>query len=618
MRSSGTIRLHLLALGALCAITFFVGLTTHGLTNWQEAQRALVAREMAARGDWLVPTINGEPYLAKPPMIYWAQLALAGLRGGEPGALDLRLAVALAATVGILATYFIGRRILADALPAESGPDAARIGAFWAAATLGTGILYVRSGRIGELDILLVPFVVLAVGWVWGVGKRAESTDQRSGVRPPLTLPQSLLAALPAAAAATGAILTKGPPGLLVIALAAYGSTILNSAWRGDASPRRGTRGWIGAGMGLAAAIALSVVAAPAPGSVNEVLGLMLLAGGLAWVGAEIARANWPDVLRIWSRTHPVIVLGVPLLALWGWSRLVARRIGEEAVRAAAVDEAGENLRLWVLESPVRNLEGAAYGVGLASILAIITLIWLARRRPALGPGWAVLAAWLGLSLLAFSALGKGVPRYLTPVWPAIALVGGLGVAMAAGGKFRVQSSKFKWGAEARRLRVGLGVTVALLAVGQGLWYGYGREALYPWRSPRALLAELSGAGYSANELPPLTLDIWTPALDYYAGAHAQSYASDAPSVAVAGVHPRPLEQLRADLEAAAAAGAPHSPWRIMLIRETPHPEGPEIPPLERLHRAGLMTQTLPVESEWRIDNNRTRVVAVRVAPAPG
>src|SRR5690606_9868631 len=74
--SSGTFRRDLLALGALCAVTFFVGLTTHGLTNWQEAQRALVAQDMAQRGDWLVPTVNGAPYLAKPPLIYWAQLAL--------------------------------------------------------------------------------------------------------------------------------------------------------------------------------------------------------------------------------------------------------------------------------------------------------------------------------------------------------------------------------------------------------------------------------------------------------------------------------------------------------------------------------------------------------------
>src|SRR5690606_5322492 len=52
VKRSGTLRVHLLALGALCAVTFFIGLTTHGLTNWQEAQRALVAREMAQRGDW--------------------------------------------------------------------------------------------------------------------------------------------------------------------------------------------------------------------------------------------------------------------------------------------------------------------------------------------------------------------------------------------------------------------------------------------------------------------------------------------------------------------------------------------------------------------------------------
>src|SRR5690606_30503325 len=145
--SSGTYRRDLLALGALCAVTFFLGLTTHGLTNWREAQRALVARGVARRGDWLVRTVNGEPYLAKPPLIYWAQLGLARLRGSQPTELDLRLTVALAASLGVLATYWAGRRILRSALPPgadpEAAPGAARAGAFWAAAMLGTGILYV-------------------------------------------------------------------------------------------------------------------------------------------------------------------------------------------------------------------------------------------------------------------------------------------------------------------------------------------------------------------------------------------------------------------------------------------------------------------------------------------
>ena len=686
VKRSGTFRFHLLALGALCATTFFVGLTTHGLTNWQEAQRALVARDMAARGEWLVPTVNGEPYLAKPPMIYWAQIALARIRGSEPGEIDLRLTVALAASLGVFATYFAGRRILASALPAEADPATARLGAFWAAAMLATGTLYVRSGRIGELDILLVPFVVVAVGWVWGAGegKRAEIRDQRSGgggevagaaalagAESPgrrvaagalFSVLCSLFSALPAAIAATGAALTKGPPGVLVIALAAYFPAVLihhrgtekglGLGGRQDGDPRREapTRGslcalcasvvkkrplpTLGAALGLAGAVLATVFISGPPRSVGERAGVVILAAGLGWLGWVLGRADWGRVLREWSVTHPVVVLGLPLLALWGWGKLVGARIGPEAVARAAGQEASENLRLWVLESPLRTLEGASYGVGLGSVMAIITALWLIRFRPRLGPGAAAIMGWTVVSLLAFAALGKGPARYLTPMWPGIALAGGLGVALAAG-KLKAESSKLKSGRGAggalphfsfqlsafsfSSLRILLAVIVCLLALGQGLWYGYGREALYAWRSPRALIAEIMRPEINPEQRPPIALDIWTPALDYYVGRHVQPYFTEgAPSVALAGVRPRPLHALRAELQALADAG--ESPWRIMLIRTTPHPEGPDIPPTERLERAGLMVQTLPpplITSQFRIDNNRTEVVPVRVAPAP-
>jgi hypothetical protein len=90
----------LLLLTALCWGVYCLGLTTHGLTNWQEAQRALVAREMQGRGEWIVPTVDGRPYLAKPPLIYWCQLAIAKVRGATTGEFELRMTVAMAGWLG--------------------------------------------------------------------------------------------------------------------------------------------------------------------------------------------------------------------------------------------------------------------------------------------------------------------------------------------------------------------------------------------------------------------------------------------------------------------------------------------------------------------------------------
>src|SRR5207248_897606 len=106
----------------LCWLVYLPGLTTQGLANWQESQRALVAREMQSRGEWIVPTVEGRPYLAKPPMIYWCQIAIARARGAVSGEFELRLTVALAGWAGVLATYLVGRRMLA-ARAGVLGPD---------------------------------------------------------------------------------------------------------------------------------------------------------------------------------------------------------------------------------------------------------------------------------------------------------------------------------------------------------------------------------------------------------------------------------------------------------------------------------------------------------------
>src|SRR5262245_232490 len=36
-----------------------------------EGRYAQIPKEMLDRGDWLTPTLQGEPYLDKPPLFYW-------------------------------------------------------------------------------------------------------------------------------------------------------------------------------------------------------------------------------------------------------------------------------------------------------------------------------------------------------------------------------------------------------------------------------------------------------------------------------------------------------------------------------------------------------------------
>jgi 4-amino-4-deoxy-L-arabinose transferase-like glycosyltransferase len=540
------VRRGLLILTAICAVTYFLGLTTHGLTNWQEGQRALVAHDMQSRGEWIVPTVNGEPYLAKPPAIYWCQLALAKVRGlitGDPTVqlFDLRLTVALAAWLGVLATYLLGRLMLRRE---DEHPDDARVAdraALLGAAMLATGPLYVRSGRIGELDILIAPFTVAAIGCVFIAWRRHERQRRTHW-----------LAVGGAVLASCAAMLTKGPPALVAIACGAFGGMAI----------------WYTAHAG----------------------------GGIGRKTIELIKAL--------SRTHPVFVLGLPFVAMLGWSWLVAQRLGGwDAVTRAASGEAGENLRMLTLQSPLRNLEAMSYAAGLGSVACLAAVIWLLKDRPKMTRsawmgGW-VIVAWVALSFVVFSAFGKGVPRYLTPIWPGMALLGAMWIAQC------IRHAPF-----ARRLVRLLWIGVAILAVGQSTWYGLLRERLYEDRSPRAMMRELRAA-FGRGELEVGTLDIWDPRLDYDLGQLVEVWTDLGPVVDTAGVDAKPVEELLEHLRTEDGA-------YILIIRETPHPSMPEErPPIDRLALKGFVVETLPLTSEFTIDNQRTPVTAVRVSARP-
>ena len=63
----------------LCALLFVcaIYLLTSGipkLFDQVDGQYAGAAREMIARGDWLVPTQDGIPRLQKPPLLYWLEI----------------------------------------------------------------------------------------------------------------------------------------------------------------------------------------------------------------------------------------------------------------------------------------------------------------------------------------------------------------------------------------------------------------------------------------------------------------------------------------------------------------------------------------------------------------
>ena len=70
----------LLALTALSlAWVYLYGIRSNP-ARWEEPRRCLVAMEMIASGDYIVPTVMGETYLKKPPLYNWLIALAAGNR----------------------------------------------------------------------------------------------------------------------------------------------------------------------------------------------------------------------------------------------------------------------------------------------------------------------------------------------------------------------------------------------------------------------------------------------------------------------------------------------------------------------------------------------------------
>src|SRR5580704_1540784 len=97
------------ALGLLALAAFFFHLGSYGLWEPDEARYAEIAREVLVTGNFIVPHLDFVPYIEKPPLLYWTtSLAFHFLGTNEFAA---RLVPALSALLGVIVTYWFGRRV---------------------------------------------------------------------------------------------------------------------------------------------------------------------------------------------------------------------------------------------------------------------------------------------------------------------------------------------------------------------------------------------------------------------------------------------------------------------------------------------------------------------------
>ena len=138
-----------LLLLVVCLVAYFHGIGRLQLKH-EEPRRALVARTTLATGDWIVPTLNGRPYLGKPPLFTIQIAALSKISGGVTET-TARLPSALAVLGITLLVYWTGSSL--------ANP---RTGLYAGLMTASCG-LFLEKGPLAEIDMSFALWVVASL-----------------------------------------------------------------------------------------------------------------------------------------------------------------------------------------------------------------------------------------------------------------------------------------------------------------------------------------------------------------------------------------------------------------------------------------------------------------------
>ncbi len=179
-------RTKLVILIILAGILFFFNLGTTSLWDPDEPRQAIMAREMAERGDYVHPYLNGVPYLEKPPFYSW-MIIVAARMSGTLNEFASRAPSALAALLLVVMTFLLGSRL---------GDERA---GFLSGLVLMTNYQFLSNARESVMDMTFAFFIGLTVYLAFV----SLEKDRRLSF---------VLSFIPGAFA----ILTKGPAGLVI------------------------------------------------------------------------------------------------------------------------------------------------------------------------------------------------------------------------------------------------------------------------------------------------------------------------------------------------------------------------------------------------------------------
>jgi 4-amino-4-deoxy-L-arabinose transferase-like glycosyltransferase len=448
------------------------GIGGYGLIEPDEGRNAEVAREMAATNNYVLPHLNGLPYLDK-PVLFFAAVATAievfGVNEFAARLASLLLGLATAALTGWFAFRFWGR-------------DAAVV----AATATATAPLALGLSRIVIMDTMLSFFVVLAlVGFFFAVESRTSTPSEA-----PTRSPWYLWTLIAWTAMGLG-VLTKGPVAFAVPLLVAAPYAV----WR-----RSSLAVWHPLGPVLMLAVALPWVWAVSREIPNFLHYVVI---------TETWARMTTDELR---RTEPIwFFLPVLLAGTFPWSIVALSNFRSKSPQEESVTR---RLRLYLLLWIVVPLiffslsrgKQEQYMLPLVPAVALLVASRWHGRPKGVRFGAAIWGV-LGLAMLIVAALdvpGLDTDRVSTEV--AVQTAIGIGVAALVG-------AVIAWfGASRRRQLAVIGLALPLMAfpvVSAGLLQSVADD-----RSARGLAAEIEGHLTPDTEL--LWIETYASGVSFY------------------------------------------------------------------------------------------------------
>jgi 4-amino-4-deoxy-L-arabinose transferase-like glycosyltransferase len=147
--SSAPRKSDLLWLLLMLAVLVATGIGTRAPWPADEPRFALIARDMVATGDWLIPRVGGNLYQEKPPFFFWLLSAFYALTGSVKASFLLPSLLAAGTVLGLV--YDLARRLWT------------REAALAAAGTLAFTVQFVMTARSAQIDATLCALTTLSI-----------------------------------------------------------------------------------------------------------------------------------------------------------------------------------------------------------------------------------------------------------------------------------------------------------------------------------------------------------------------------------------------------------------------------------------------------------------------